>query len=143
MKTKTFRADIENLHQMLTFIHDYSLTQYFQSDARSKIILAAEEALVNIINYGYPHEPGTIEITCKDAKEKKGLTLLFRDYAVPFNPISEAPIAKNSPPPPPSLEEGAKKGGYGIYIFIGAMDHINYQRLADGNLLEMTKYLIE
>jgi|GEM_PF-597797 len=141
MKSKTFIAKLANLHQMLEFIRAYSTSKQFHPDTISKIILAAEEALVNVIKYSYPESEGYVKITCKDPIKKAGITILIKDDGVPFNPISRSGIKKDDPPPIPSLDEGGRKGGYGIYIFVGVMDRVDYKRFDDGNLLAMTKYL--
>ncbi len=141
MQLKTFVASLDNLHQMLKFVEDYSIRKNFNPDILNKIVLATEEALVNIINYSYPDTPGVIKILCKEPKKKAGIKIVLKDYGIPFDPLKQGPIRKNTPPPKPSLEEGAKKGGYGIYIFVGVMDRVHYNRMEDGNLLVMTKYL--
>lgn len=139
MKSKTFKAQLEFLHPMLEFVQNYCASKQFNSEITNKIVLCTEEALVNVINYSYPQSEGNLRITCKDTKNRPGMTILIKDKGIPFNPIAQSPIKKDQPPPPPSLE--GKKGGYGIYIFVGIMDRVDYRRLEDGNLLSMTKYL--
>lgn len=140
MDSKIFPAKIKYLRQILKFIADCKEVKNIPPDLLNKIILAVEEALVNVIHYGYPNEDGMVELTCQRTAFKRGLTILIRDNGIPFNPIIQGPLAKHKNPPPPSLEENGKKGGYGIYIFVGIMDHIEYKRLPDGNLLSLTKY---
>lgn len=139
MQTEVFPADLDHLYDMLGFIKVYGTSQQIESDLLNKIILAAEEALVNIIDYSYPIDKGMVEITCRQSIIKAGINILLKDNGIPFNPISQPSIRKKLPPPLPSLED-PKKGGYGIYIFVGIMDHVEYRRLENGNLLSLTKY---
>lgn len=139
MKKEVFPADLGHLYDMLGFIKSYGLSENINQSILEKIILACEEALVNIIHYSYPNRKGTIEITCQESSNKHGITVYLVDNGVPFNPIVQCPIKNDHTPPIPSLDD-SKKGGYGIYIFVGIMDHIEYQRLEEGNLLALTKY---
>ncbi len=140
MPKKVFPADLDHLYEMLGFIKSCEFTKNVDLNILNKVILAAEEALVNIINYSYPNHKGTIEISCKESTKKPGIIIKLKDSGIPFNPIIQCPIKKENSPPIPSLED-SKKGGYGIYIFVGIMDHIEYKRLKNGNLLSLTKYL--
>lgn len=140
MKTEIFPANLDHLYDMLGLIKSYGLSIGIDVTILDKVILAAEEALVNIIHYSYPEHAGIIEITCRDTTTKPGINIQLKDNGIPFNPIVQCPIKKDEPPPTPSLEN-SKKGGYGIYIFVGVMDHVEYQRLENGNLLSLTKYL--
>lgn len=142
MQKKTFPAKLEYLHEMLAFIQTYGLNQNIPVSLVDKIVLAAEEALVNIINYGYPDQTpdGTIDITCQDSEGRPGLKIMIKDQGVPFNPVERAPSLY----PPISKSEDVTAhpvGGYGIYIFVGIMDRIEYQRIDSGNILTLTKYL--
>ena len=141
MQTKSFTADLTQLHAMLQFVQQSCFLTAFPSEVSDKIVLATEEALVNIIHYSYPNSHGKIEISCREEKKRAGLTIFIKDDGVAFNPIHEGPLKDCSLPPLPSLEEKGKKGGYGIYIFVGIMDHVDYKRLENGNFLAMTKYL--
>lgn len=140
MKTKAFSAKIENLYDMLEFVSLYARSKNIPAETLNKIILATEEALVNIIDYSYPNLEGTIEIICQSCTEKPGINVTLKDYGIPFNPIAQSPQKNHDSPPIPHLDEN-KRGGYGIYIFVGVMDHVEYKRLENGNLLSLTKYL--
>lgn len=137
MYQKIFPAELEHLYEMLEFIEAYGHTRQIPSAMLDRIILATEEALVNIVSYGYPDQKkGTIEIVCEETKPQAGINIIIKDQGIPFNPIEKVPT---SPPPPAKIENSL--GGYGIYILIGLMDHVEYQRLNEGNILSLTKYL--
>jgi serine/threonine-protein kinase RsbW len=154
MHKKTFPARIDQLHGMLNFIQIYGKNKQIPSLLLDKIILAAEEALVNVINYGYPDENGTIDLSCEETGLKPGLRILIKDYGIPFNPINEALIKKKKPLGKQASQEKKSEveenqipkedhqiGGYGIYIFVGIMDCVEYKRMDGGNVLSLIKYL--
>ncbi|WP_068467048.1 ATP-binding protein [Candidatus Protochlamydia phocaeensis] len=146
MHKKTFPASLDHLHSMLNFIQCYGEAKNIQKKLLDKIILAAEEALVNVILYGYPDNNGTIELTCEEPGRKPGIRISIKDQGIPFNPIKKASESKQKGLIPPVL--GADKtnkienrlGGYGIYLFVGIMDRVEYKRLDGGNILSLIKY---
>lgn len=138
MYQKVFPADLDVLYEMLEFITQFGEKNQMSTLALDQIILAAEEALVNIISYGYPKEKkGTVDISCENSISPQGITIIIKDQGVPFNPIENAPKTLGNSD---LLKEVDKPlGGYGIYILIGLMDRVEYQRLADGNMLTLFK----
>lgn len=140
MYKKKFSAELDFLYTMLEFIKAYGEEHKISKAALDKIQLAAEEALVNIISYGYPDEKkGTVEISCIPTPSRPGVKITIKDQGVPFDPVEKAP--KEAPSPSKLIEdEKAPLGGYGIYILIGLMDQVEYKRLKNGNKLMLTKY---
>ena len=131
---------MESLYEMLDFIKQYGEKQHISVKSLNQIILATEEALVNIISYGYPAKKrGVIDIVCKRHYPEAGITIVIKDQGIAFNPIEQAP-----PLPPLSSSkldiEEISLGGYGIHILTGLMDKVEYERLDDGNILSLTKY---
>lgn len=135
MIEKTFSAHIENLAEMLEFVKIQAREAGFEQEVVTKIELAAEEALVNIINYSYPKSSGEIHITCMRPTPLSGLKIIIYDKGVPFDPLNYQGNEKQG-----ALEE-RETGGYGIYLILQVMDHVDYQRVEDGNLLSFIKYL--
>lgn len=134
---KIYLAKLDCLHQMLSFIKNYGQKIGFPPPILDKIILAAEEALVNIINYGYPGNAGTIEIICENCSNRPGIKIVIKDQGIPFNPIDQNQSSSSE-----KVENlGVGIGGYGIYIFVGVMDRVEYQRIEGGNKLFLIKYL--
>lgn len=140
MYQKIFPANLEFLYQMLEFIKAYGERNQVSSLALDQITLAVEETLVNIMSHGYPNQKeGTIDISCEETTPP-GVKIIIKDQGIPFNPIENAPKV---PPAPEKLlnEAETSLGGYGIYILIGLMDRVEYQRLEDGgNMLTLIKY---
>jgi serine/threonine-protein kinase RsbW len=141
MYQKVFPAELDCLYKMLEFIKDYGQALDVPSDILDQIILAAEEALVNIISYGYPDDQkGTIDIACEHSIPLTELKIIIKDSGVAFNPIENAPAELPQPSTVLSKPEHSL-GGYGIYILIELMDQVEYQRVKGENILSMTKYL--
>ncbi len=136
---KTFPAAIQSLYEMLDFIEVFCKETKLCSKTLEHIHLACEEALVNIISYGYPEgKRGEIEIGCHFCPLKERLEIAIKDRGVPFNPIEKLP--KELPKKEQILSQhSAVVGGYGIYIFVGLMDKVEYERLEDGNKLTLVK----
>lgn len=136
MNTK-FPASLDKLHDMLGFIRSQALAAGFLDNTASKIELALEEALVNIINYAYPDKDGTVEITCQViSSPKKGIEVILLDQGVAFDPLKNA----REPVFDMSVEE-KPIGGYGVYLMRKIMDHVTYERLGNSNVLKLVKYI--
>lgn len=140
MRVKTFPAKLSQLRNILHFISSCTDSFSLSKVATEHILLAAEEAIVNIINYGYPCEVGaTIEITCTEVPGKKGIKVVIKDRGIPFDPIKHLP---HFPPSKVIMETQPNDtlGGYGIWILIKLMDRVEYSRLGNENILTLVKY---
>lgn len=135
--TKVFPAKLENLYEMLKFIKEYSTYIGFTNTIISKIELASEEALVNIISHAYSNGEGTIEINCSSLQQKKGIQIIICDRGLQFNPLK----AIENFEPGNIDEENSQVGGYGIYFMVNMMDKVNYERIDEKNVLTLVKHL--
>jgi anti-sigma regulatory factor (Ser/Thr protein kinase) len=135
MHQKTFLAHLNQLYEMLNFIQSYGSLHHIDACVLNQIVVAAEEVLVNIIHYGYPHQPGNIEIICEEAVEKPGVHILIKDQGVPFNPVEKAFTNKKNE------TANLKVGGYGIYLYVEMMDQVEYKRDKAENILSLVKYI--
>jgi serine/threonine-protein kinase RsbW len=132
---KTFPASLDKLYEMLSFIKTQASLAGFDEGVNSKIELACEEALVNIITYGYPANRGNIAITCSNPSQK-GITIEIKDRGIPYNPLTNAKKFN------PSLSlETRSLGGYGVFFILKLMDEVNYKREDSSNILTLTKFL--
>lgn len=120
---------------MLMFIKEQSEEIGFDNDIVSKIELASEEALVNIISYGYPGRLGNIEIEC-ERLENKGIKIVFRDKGIPYNPLRNLKQIDTKP-----FKQEKTIGGYGIHFILTIMDEVLYNREENVNVLTLVKYL--
>jgi anti-sigma regulatory factor (Ser/Thr protein kinase) len=143
MYQKVFPAGLDHLYEMLVFIKEYGLSQNMSHMILDQMTLATEEALVNIINYGYPEgKKGTIDIACENSISPPGIKITIKDQGVPFNPIENLP--STLPSRSSVLEKSDDSlGGYGIYILVELMDSVEYRRVNEENILCMIKYLVD
>lgn len=139
VELKAFLAEMQNLYDMLAFVRSEAEKTGFDAPYISKIELAVEEALVNIISYAYSEKSHTrsIHIECTGLLNK-GIQILIRDQGIPYNPLEY----KNTVKPEASLEE-REMGGYGIFFITRLMDEVQYKRDSDLNVLTLVKYLPE
>lgn len=96
----------------------------------AKIELSCEEAIVNIISYAFPTQPGYLDIAC--GREGARFEVVVRDRGHPFNPIE----SKIDPQLNVSLVE-REVGGLGIFLIRQLMDESTYQRIDQENVLRM------
>jgi anti-sigma regulatory factor (Ser/Thr protein kinase) len=128
----TVPAAIDHLRSMLSFIDEGAKTLGFDEQKIHQIMVASEEALVNVINYAYPEKPGNIELL-RDLREDKSLLIEIRDSGIPFDPLSL---------PEPDIHapmERRRPGGLGIYMIRKIMDEVTYRREDGLNILTMVK----
>ena len=125
-------AKLVNLEKLLDFIKEATEKHGLNSKNVRQILLASEEAIVNVINYAYPEKMGDIEIT-HDVMDNGKLVIEIIDWGVPFDPtlIKEPDINA-------SLED-RKVGGLGIYMIRRIMDEVTYKREGNRNILKLIK----
>lgn len=128
---KVYQATLENLYSMLAHVRENAMAAGFSEEILAKIELALEEALVNIINYGYPDGQGKIELLCSKVDYPRSIIIEIHDRGIPFNPLEFT--MKSFP------QDGT--GGYGIYYIKQIMDEIQYDRIEGANVLKMRKYV--
>lgn len=134
-----FPAEPDSIYPILEFIKIYAEKRQISSAVINQLMVATEEAIVNIISYGYPEKKGTIEVSCHPTKTKPGIRIVIRDRGVPFNPLVNAPAAPSNPDDILQKSENTL-GGYGVLILTGLMDKVEYERIDDGNQLSLVKY---
>lgn len=136
METKTFFAKIEHLQEMFDFITSFCLSIHLPQTMINQVILASEEALVNVIKYSYSNNTsGLLSITC-DQSNPFGIKIVIKDKGAHFNPLE-----KKYYPSSVKLEKSGKDlGGYGIQILKGLVDVMDYERTDGENILTLVKY---
>lgn len=120
---RVFEATMESLPKMLQLIRCEARCAGFSGASETKIEVALEEAIVNIILHGYNNQAGKIVICCSKISDK-GLKFNLFDRGIPFTPS-----LKNS------------LGGCGVRIIFSIMNEVVYQRQGDTNVLTLSKYL--
>lgn len=103
-------------------------------DETMKLNLVLEEVVTNIINYGYPDNAvRTIDI--RFTLHERVFTMQTIDDAIGFNPLLQAEPDINQP------VEDRKIGGLGIHFMRTIMDHLEYKRIDEKNILTLSKKL--
>ena len=95
--------------------------------------LVLEEILVNIVNYAYDHDDGTVDISHDINETDRVIKVTIKDKGKAFNPL-------DAQDPPLHQSAGERKiGGLGIYIVKNLVDDIKYSRVDEHNVLEFSK----
>ena len=123
-------ARAEHLHALRTRVRADASAQGFPAPVVEDLVLAVNEACMNVIQHGYRGAPGDIELSVTVAED--GIEFHVRD---------DAPRTDLTAWRPRALEE-LRPGGLGVHFIRGIMDEIAYLPLPDahGNLLRMKKY---
>jgi len=124
-------ATMENLSNLMRFVTDLLTKNGFPEQRAFKIELAAEEVLVNIIQYAYSEgSPGEVELRGRAVSEDEFM-LEFEDGGVPFDPTSLSPPDVNL-----SLSQ-REPGGLGFFLVRKMVNEVRYRRERNRNILTL------
>lgn len=123
-------ARMEGLHEFLEFIDAGAKTSGFTEQARGRIRLASEEALVNVILHAYRGAEGPVDVAWENTPEP-ALVIVIRDQGPAFDPL-----ASENPDIASGLEE-RKVGGLGIFFIREVTDRVHYRRENESNVLTL------
>jgi serine/threonine-protein kinase RsbW len=124
-----------NLERMLRFVEESAIETGAGKDHLNEVLLACQEALVNIVSYAYPQGRGEVEIIPTLMLDPRRLVVQISDAGVAFNPLAWPDPDVTIP-----LEE-RPLGGLGIFLMRRIMDHVRYRREMDRNVLILEKRL--
>ena len=130
MSTLELPAKIEHMETMIHFVSDRAKSLGFSAKRIKEIELAAEEALVNIINYAYQNMEGTIRITWLEDTPVH-YVVRIEDEGVAFDVLS-----LEDPDITSSLMD-REVGGLGVYLIRKLMDDVSYCRKDGRNILTL------
>lgn len=129
----TLRVGPENLSEVRRHASVMMAELGLEQSIRDHVLLAVDEAVQNVVRYGYrPEElPGRIALSAW--RENGDLLVEMRDYALPFD------LGDIKPRP----WDPARPGGLGLKLIHAAMDEVIYSHApnGEGNLLRMRKRL--
>lgn len=133
MKELTLTANQDNLMEILAFVRS-SLTELgCPKHVIGNVVLAVEEAFVNIALYAYAPNEGDMSLTITGYDNPTYVTLTFRDRGVPFNPLARVE---------PDITLPGKErpiGGLGILMYKRLMDEVTYEYVDGQNVLTFKK----
>lgn len=131
-KTLTLRNDLSEIKKISEAI-DLLAKQYgFSDEVKHDINMALEEAVANIIYYGYDdkdHHLIGIEI---DGKNNE-VVFKIEDDGSPFNPLEVEPPETDLP------HRQRPAGGFGIHLMRNSVDYMGYRREGEKNILTLKK----
>ena len=128
----TLTNDINEVEELGVFVKQTCGRMTLEKALTSKIRLAIEEAVVNVMKYAYP--AGTIgEVNILMTYDGNRLKVIITDTGTPFNPteVSRADTTLSA--------EERPIGGLGILLVRELMDSINYERTDGKNILTLRK----
>lgn len=129
----TLRIAPDNLAEVRTTLAE--VVRKFTSDtlATHHVLLALDEAVQNILRYGYRAEelPGRLDV--KAWRQGDDLVVELRDYAKP------ADLSRIRP----RIWDPERPGGLGLPLMLASMDEVRYTHAPEGsgNILVMRKRL--
>ena len=126
--------DVQEVPVLTVFIGGICDDMKFDNLTRSRVNLAIEEAVVNVMNYAYaPGEHGNIqlEVTADEAV----VSFILKDKGKAFDPTAMPEVDVDEYVATRSV------GGLGIHLIRNYMDEVDYQRTNEQNVLTMKKNL--
>lgn len=122
-------ASLEKLNVLTEFVEECA--DRFGLDTKKKfgLLVAVEEAFVNICSYAYPDGAGETEISC--ATDGDVFVFEIADSGSPFDVLS-------LPDPDTTLDIMDREiGGLGVYFIRRLTDDVSYRRENGKNILRM------
>ena len=136
-RTKELKLEAadENLERVIAFVDGELEALECPQQTQMKIDVAVEEIFVNIAHYAYKPETGLALIRIETNSDPKRVTITFRDWGVPYDPLAK-------PDPDVTLPaEERQIGGLGIYMVKKSMDDMKYEYVDGQNVLTIVKNL--
>jgi len=122
-------AKLVHLEQLVDFVANCAQRHGITHKRVGEIKVAAEEAIVNVINYAYGENEGDIEVVCISDDDRFIIKIV--DSGSPFNLLSH-----KDPDIYMDMSERAI-GGLGIYLIKKLVDYIEYKRENESNIVTL------
>jgi serine/threonine-protein kinase RsbW len=128
------KNELTEIARLAEQVEEFGVNNNIEPRYIFNINLSLDELLTNTINYGYDdHEEHVILINMYLAESE--VVIQIKDDGMPFNSL-------DMPDPDLSRElEERPAGGLGIYLVRTMMDHVEYVRQGDHNIITMHKRL--
>ena len=135
MKELEIEAVRKNTYSVLAFVDEDLETAECPMLTQTAIDIAVEEIFVNIANYAYGDETGTVVILVTMHEDPPSAEITFIDTGVQYDPLVK-------PDPDITLPSNKrKKGGMGIFMVKKSMDEMTYKYEGGKNILTIKKAL--
>lgn len=135
LETLTSDACIENLDTVIAFVEDRA--EQFDLDTKKKfgLLIAIEEAFVNVCHYAYPEGKGTATISV--GTDKETFVVEIADQGAPFDVLS-------LPDPDITADIMDREiGGLGVFFIRKLTNDVSYRREEGKNILRMVLHKTE
>ena len=133
-KTLNLTNDVQRVPELNDFVKNVASRLNLDSSLTSQLMLAVEEAVVNVMSYAYPlGTTGDIHVQARATEQS--LKFIISDQGKAFDPTLRGTADTTL-----SAEE-RPIGGLGILLVQQLMDSINYERADGKNVLTMKKML--
>ena len=133
-KTLRLSNDVQEVPLLSTFVDEVCESHGVDMMTTMQMNLALEEAVVNVMTYGYPEgTKGYVDISVQS--DSCGLTFVISDSGKPFDPTTRGEVDTTL-----SAEERSI-GGLGIHLVRQLMDDIKYEYKDGHNVLTLKKKL--
>lgn len=131
-RQRTYAARIERLEEVLRFVEECADRSQLDEKRKFRLLIAAEEAFVNVCHYAYLECEGDVELVC--GREGDAFVVQIEDRGVAFNVL-------NLPDPDTTADIMERKiGGLGVYFIRSLTDEVSYRREDGRNILRMVLY---
>lgn len=126
---KVYAAQLENLPLVTEFVEACAERFGLESKKRFGLLIAVEEAFVNVCSYAYPDGEGEVELAC--GVDGDALVLEIADQGQPFDVLA-------LPEPDTTLDVMDREiGGLGVYFIRRLTDAVSYRRDNGRNILRL------
>ncbi len=133
-RSLTLQNDVQQVPTLAGWVDEVCEAVGFDASTTMQMNLAIEEAVVNVMNYAYPH--GTIgDIHIEAQANDVRLKFVITDSGAPFDPTAKEEVDTTL------NVEDRPIGGLGIHLVRQLMDSINYERTDGKNILTLRKKL--
>lgn len=122
-------AEVGNLEAVVGFVEECA--ERCAIDARKKfgLLVAVEEAFVNVCHYAYPGSAGYVELACSCGGD--AFVVEMTDRGIPFDILS-------LPEPDTTADITEREvGGLGVHFIRSLTDEVSYRREEDRNILRV------
>ncbi len=131
VRTITLQASLDTLATISAFVVEGAELAGLDDHAVWEVQLAADEAVTNVIQHSYAHQPGPITVQTEVVDGAFRITII--DQGRQFDPDQVPEPDLVSP-----LEE-RKTGGLGLYLMRKLMDQVTFSFEDGRNVLQMAK----
>ena len=130
----TLSNDVQEIPLLNAFVDEVCESNDLDPMTTMEMNLALEEAVVNVMSYGYPEgTKGYVDISAQS--DSGCLKFIISDSGKPFDPTAKEDVDTSLPADQRSI------GGLGIFLVRKMMDDIKYEYKDGHNILTLRKKL--